>query len=135
MENTKKRQKTSSETKLRKKVKIETAADAVRALDNIDVYPIALPPEMCIGSVSGSTKLPNNFFENRKRMTLSNIGEVYSTGGTVNRLSLPLTDDLRSLIESHERWEVVAHKLRDKCMELKHQMELFWQVSPPPSSK
>ena len=133
MENTKKRQKTSSETKPKKKQKIETAADAVKALDDIDIHPIALPAEMCIGFVSGSTKLPDNFFKNRKRQMLSNIGEVYSTGGMVNRLSLPLTDDLRSLIESHERWEVVAHKLRDKCMELKDQMEDFCQVSLPPS--
>ena len=129
MENPKKRQKTSSETKPGKKLKIETAADAVKALDDIDVYPISLPAEMCIGSLKGSTKLPDNFFKNRKRTMLSNIGEVYSTGGIVNRIPLPLTDDLRSLIDSHERWEVVAHKLRDKCVELKHQIENFWQVS------
>ena len=133
MENPKKRQKTSSETKPKKKQKIETAADAVKALDDIDIHPIALPAEMCIGSLNGSTKLPDNFFKNRKRQMLSNIGEVYSTEGMVKQIPLPLTDDLRSLIESHERWEVVAHKLRDKCMELKHQIEVFWQVSSPPS--
>ena len=135
MENKKKRQKTSSETKPRKKLKIETGEEAVKALDAIKLCPIALPSEMCIGSLSGSTKLPDNFFENRKRMMLSNIGEVYSTNGMVNRVPLPLTDDLRSLIDSHERWEIVANKLKEKCIELKHQIQNFWQVSPEkPSS-
>ena len=125
MENTKKRQNTSNETKHKKKLKIETAADAVRALDDIVLDPFPLRVQLEEIPVTGNSKIPSSFFDNHLKMKYTAVGQVYMTSTSDEDVRVPLEGDIDSLIRSHERWELVARKLKEKCLELKRQNQVL----------
>ena len=138
MENQKKRSKSSSESKYKKKAKIETAADAVRALDDIVLDPFPLPDNLEEIPLPGKSKIPASFFDNHIEMKYTAVGQVYMTSSSDQDIRVPLSGDIDSLIRSHERWELVARKLKEKCLELKRQNHLListaYPVPPVPSS-
>lgn len=130
-ENQKKRSNASCEKKSKKRVKIETAADAVRALDDIILDPFPLPMNMEEITVSGKSKIHTSFFNKHVKTYYTSVGEVYMTHSSNHDISIPLTGDIDSLVRSHERWELVARKLKEKCIELKRQNEFLWKPSGP----
>ena len=106
-----------------KKRKIETAADAVRALDD----PIfdSLPGISDFNS-SFTPMLPLDFFDNHVLTEYKTIGQVYMTIHLTDNIFSTLTGDVESLIKSHQRWELIARKLKEKCIELKNQLAVFF---------
>ena len=132
MENPKKRSRASSEPKSKKKVKIETAAGAVKALDDIVLGPLPLPMKMEMGVADETSKIPGHFFDNHAKMFLATTGyDVYMNSCINPDIKTPLKDDIKSLMVSHDRWEMIARKLRAKCVELKRDIALLWQSSSP----
>tara|TARA_R110002074_G_scaffold64184_1_gene153395 strand:- start:197 stop:568 length:372 start_codon:yes stop_codon:yes gene_type:complete len=106
-----------------KKRKIETAADAVRALDD----PIFdLLPGISDFNTPTSPVLPVDFFNNHVLTEYKTIGQVYMTIDLDENIFSTLTGDVESLIKSHQRWELIARKLKEKCIELKNQLAVFF---------
>ncbi len=127
MENQKKRSNASCEKKSKKKIKIETAADAVEALDYIDINPLLLPVKNEEIPVTGQSKIPSSFFDNHVKMKYALVGEVYVSCRDHDN-SDPLDDDIKSLILSHEKCWKLLKRLKEKCLELKGEcLELMRQ--------
>ena len=131
MENPKKRSNASCEKKSKKKIKIETAADAVRALEDIVLDPFPLQVQLEEIPVTRKSKIPSSFFDNHFEMYYSAVGQVYMTSSSDQDIRVPLKGDIGSLICSHERWELVAGKLKEKCIELKRQNQVLISTSCP----
>ena len=129
MENQKKRSRTSTTSKSNKKVKIETAEDAVRALDDIILDPFPLRVHLEENPVTGKSKIPSSFFDNHLKMKYTAVGQVYMTSTSDEDIRVPLEGDIDSLIRSHERWELVGRKLKEKCLELKRQNQFLISTS------
>ena len=106
-----------------KKRKIETAADAVRALDD----PIFdLLPGISDFNTPTSPVLPVDFFNNHVLTEYKTIGQVYMTIDLDENIFSTLTGDVESLIKSHQRWELIARKLKGMCIKLKNQLAVFF---------
>ena len=118
-------------SKSKKKVKIETAADAVRALDDIVLDPFPLQVQLQEIPVTGKSKIPASFFDNHIEMKYTAVGQVYMTSTSDQNIRLSLKGDIDSLIRSHERWELVARKLKEKCVELKRQNQVLVSTAYP----
>ena len=125
MENQKKRSRTSTTSKSNKKVKIETAEDAVRALDDIILDPFPLQVQLQEIPVTEKSKIHSSFFDNHVKMNYTAAGQVYMTSTSDQDIHVPLKGDIDSLIRSHERWELVARKLKERCLELKRQNQVL----------
>ena len=116
--------------KKRKHEEIETGEQAFKALDEISKH-LNDPMVMEQSPNSGKIKIPKLFHENHKIVFYTAVGGVYMTCDNDHDISVPLTDDIESLIRSHERWELVARKLKEKCLELKRENELLAAMSVP----
>ena len=121
-----------------KRRKIETSEDAVKNLDSIkdledigldDLLPLSPPISPCDFGITGETKLPPSFFQNHTKTKNFSSGEVYATIFKPTNIEDPLTDDLISLIKSHDRWENLCYKILDKCKELRSENEMLKNMS------
>lgn len=114
----------------KKRAKIETGADAVNALDKIILQPFMSPKQVGENDVTGTSEIPKTFFNNHTNVFLNTLGEeVYMSYYTDPRIKTPLSGDIDSLIRSHQLWEEIAKRLRDKCVQLKRDIALLRQTS------
>ena len=86
-----------------------------------------------MGVADETSKIPRNFLDNHTKMFFSTTGyDVFMASGNDLDLKTPLKNDIRSLMASHDRWEMVARKLRDKCVELKREIAVLLEPSAQP---
>ena len=64
-------------------------------------------------------------------MNYTAVGQVYMTSASDEDVRVPLEGDIDSLIRSHERWELVARKLKEKYLELKRQNQVLISTAYP----
>ena len=82
-----------------------------------------------------TSKIPEHFFVNHTKIFFATTGyDVFMTSGTDPDLKTPLENNIKSLMDSHDRWAMIAQKLRDKCVELKRDIALLHQSSSPDPS-